>query len=164
MTNGNPVRVLLVEDDADDYTLTRDMLRESGEQRFRLDWVSTYDAALEQIRRQQHDVYLLDYRLGERNGLELLREAVQAGARAPMILITGQGDREIDMEAMRAGAADYVIKEHLDALLLERSIRYAIEHKRTEEELERRVRDRTAELARANRGLEVEIAERMERS
>src|SRR5271154_2126410 len=96
----DPIRVLLVEDDADDYTLTRDMLNESDAKRFRLDWVSTYDAALDQIRRQQHDVYLLDYRLGERNGLELLREAVQAGARAPMILITGQGDREIDMEAM----------------------------------------------------------------
>jgi two-component sensor histidine kinase/FixJ family two-component response regulator len=160
MTNDDPVRVLLVEDDADDYTLTRDMLGESGAQRFRLDWVSTYDAALDQIRRQQHDVYLLDYRLGERNGLDLLRAAVLAGAHAPMILITGQGDREIDMEAMRAGAADYVIKEHLDAPLLERSIRYAIEHKRTEEELERRVRDRTAELARANRVLEIEVAER----
>jgi two-component sensor histidine kinase/FixJ family two-component response regulator len=155
-----PVRVLLVEDDADDYTLTRDMLSESDGKRFHLDWVATYDAALEQIRRQEHDVYLLDYRLGERNGLELLREAVRLGARAPMILITGQDDRTVDMEAMRAGAADYVIKEHLDAPLLERSIRYAIEHKRTEEELERRVQQRTAELARANRILEIEVAER----
>lgn len=155
-----PIRVLLIEDDADDYTLTREMLGDIAGIRFELDWAASYDAALEHMARRAHDVYLVDYRLGEHNGLELLRQAVHAGLHAPMILLTGQGDREIDVEAMRAGAADYVIKEQLDASLLERSIRYAIEHKRTEEELERRVRDRTAELARANQVLEVEIAER----
>ncbi|MBY0526828.1 MAG: response regulator [Gemmataceae bacterium] len=161
------VSVLLVEDDADDYTLTRDYLSEIAGRRFHLDWVATYDAALEAIRRQEHHVYLLDYRLGERNGLELLREAVRLGARKPMILLTGQGDREVDMEAMRTGAADYLIKEQLDPSLLERAIRYAIEHKRTEEalrqmqeELERRVQERTAELGRANQGLQAEVGER----
>ena len=64
-----PVRVLLVEDDADDYVFTRDHLAEVEGTRFELDWVATYDAALEAIGRNQHDVYLLDYRLGERDGL-----------------------------------------------------------------------------------------------
>jgi two-component sensor histidine kinase/CheY-like chemotaxis protein len=162
-----PVRVLLVEDDADDYVLTRDLLAEVRGTRFNLEWLASYDAGLEAIRRGQHDVYLLDYRLGERNGLELLREAIQGGSRAPMILLTGQGDREIDLEAMRAGAADYLTKGRIDAALLERSIRYAIERKQTEEalrgmqdELERRVQERTAELARTNAALQAEIEER----
>jgi PAS domain S-box-containing protein len=83
----------------------------------------------------QHDIYLLDYRLGEHNGLELLQQAVAQGCRAPMILLTGQGDREIDMEAMKAGAADYLDKGQLRAPLLERSIRYAIERKRAEQKI-----------------------------
>jgi two-component sensor histidine kinase/CheY-like chemotaxis protein len=158
-TGAEVLRVLLVEDDADDYTLTRDLLGDSG-RRFQLDWVSTYDAGLEAIRRQEHDVYLLDYRLGERDGLELLRDAVAAGARGPMILLTGQGGREIDLQAMRAGAADYVVKSQLDAAQLDRAIRYAIAHKRNEEELERRVRQRTVELADANDQLKASLREK----
>jgi two-component sensor histidine kinase/CheY-like chemotaxis protein len=158
-TGRETLRVLLVEDDPDDYALTRDLLGDSG-RRFNLDWVSTYDAGLEAIRRQEHDVYLLDYRLGGRDGLELLREASAAGARKPMILLTGQGGREIDLEAMRAGAADYVVKSQLDAALLDRAIRYAIAHKRNEEELERRVRQRTAELAEANEQLKASLHEK----
>ena len=128
--------ILLVDDDEDDYVMTRDLLAEIEGGRFRLDWVATYTAALEMIGRQQHDVYLLDYRLGAHNGLGLLREAVAHGCQAPMILLTGQGDRAVDLEAMKAGAADYLVKGQIDAPLLERAIRYAIERKRTEEALQ----------------------------
>lgn len=158
------IRVLLVEDDADDYILTRDLFREIEGRRFVVDWVSSYDSALETIAQNQHDVYLLDYRLGEHNGLELLREAVRQGSQAPLILLTGQGDRAVDLEAMQSGAADYLIKGRIDADLLERSIRYAIERKHTEEalrrlheELERRVQERTAELAQTNQILQEEV-------
>jgi two-component sensor histidine kinase/CheY-like chemotaxis protein len=140
-------------------TITRDLLSEIEGRQFHLDWVASYDAALEAIRRQEHDVYLLDYRLGERTGLELLREAVAIGAHKPMILLTGQGAREVDMEAMRAGAADYIIKEQLDASLLEhKRIEEALRH--MQEELERRVAVRTGQLAETNRVLSAEIAER----
>src|SRR5690242_19737618 len=103
-----PVRVLLVDDDEDDYIICRDMLSEIGGSRFALEWVKTYDAALEAIQRKQHEVYLLDYRFGEYTGLDLLRAAPRHGCRAPMILLTGQGDHQIDIEAMQAGAADYL--------------------------------------------------------
>ena len=133
--NNEPVRVLLVDDDEDDYVLTRDWFCEMEGARFELEWVASYDAALNAIAYNDHDVYLLDYRLGERNGLELLREAIAKGCKAPIILLTGQGDHEIDVEAMKAGAADYLDKSQLGAPLLERSIRYAIERKQAEQKI-----------------------------
>ncbi|CAA9456106.1 MAG: diguanylate cyclase/phosphodiesterase (GGDEF & EAL domains) with PAS/PAC sensor(s) [uncultured Rubrobacteraceae bacterium] len=117
------LKVLLVEDDEDDYVIIRDLLSEM--ERLELEWVTDYDDALKAIQREEHDVCLLDYRLGERSGLELLREASKRGYKAPIIFLTGQGDREVDLEAMQAGAADYLIKGQIDAPLLERSIRYA---------------------------------------
>lgn len=125
------LRVLLVEDDEDDYVITRDLLAEIKGTKFSLDWVAAYDLALEAIGCDQHDVYLLDYRLGDRNGLELLSEAVRNGCTAPIILLTGQEDQEIDVKAMESGAADYLIKGQIEAPLLERSIRYALERART---------------------------------
>ena len=131
-----PVKVLLVDDDEDDYIITRDLiLRIAG--RYHLDWVNNYNGALDAIQRREHDVYLLDYRLGERTGLELLRESQQFNARAPMILLTGQGDQEVDMQAMKAGAADYLVKGQLNADILDRAIRYAIKGKHAEENLRR---------------------------
>lgn len=127
MTDGNSVvRVLLVDDDEDDFVMTRDLLSEIEGERFETDWIDSYDAGLEQIARREHDVYLLDYRLGERSGLELLREAIERGCSAPLILLTGQGDHQVDIEAMEAGAADYLVKGQIEAPLLERSIRYSI--------------------------------------
>lgn len=122
-------RILLIEDDEDDYLLTRDLLGEIKTKRIELEWVNTYEAGLEAIGRNRHEVYFVDYRLGQGNGLDLLREAIANGCRAPIILLTGQGDREIDVEAMKIGAADYLVKTQISAPLLERSIRYALERK-----------------------------------
>ena len=138
--NESPVRVLLVDDDEDDYVITRDLICEMGARRYKLDWINNYAAGLAAVHRLEHDVCLLDYRLGEFTGLQLLRESQTLTLRPPMILLTGQGDHEIDLEAMKAGAADYLIKGQLNANQLDRAIRYAIEHKRSEERL-RRERD-----------------------
>ncbi|OGW19656.1 MAG: hypothetical protein A2072_01960 [Nitrospirae bacterium GWC1_57_7] len=129
------LRVLLVDDDEDDYIITRDLLAEVKGRQVAMDWVSTFDEAIAAIGRNSHDVYLLDYRLGARSGLELMRESLASGCKAPMILLTGQGDHDVDMEAMKAGAADYLVKSEINAYLLERSIRYAIEKKRAEAQI-----------------------------
>jgi len=129
------IRVFLVDDGEDDYVLTRDMLAEAVGAPFELEWVDTYEAGLEAMEQAGHDVYLVDYFLGERDGLELLRAAIASGCRAPIIMLTGRGDHEVDVAAMQAGAADYVDKGELSAPLLERSIRYAIERVRAEEQL-----------------------------
>ena len=143
------LRVLIADDDEDDYILTRDLLQRVGLQRVRLDWTPSYESALEAIEQNQHDIYLFDYHLGHSDGLALMREALARGCKAPIILLTGNDDWETDVEAMKAGAADYLVKGHLDARLLERSIRYALERKRAQEELV----EYAHEIERKNRDL-----------
>lgn len=126
------LRVLLIEDDQDDFVLVRDLLSASPVLDCDLEWVETYEAGLEQIRLARHDVYLLDYFLGERNGLELLQTAVEEGCKKPIIFLTGMRDRTVDLQAMEAGAADYLVKSNLTEDLLERSIRYSVRQKQTE--------------------------------
>src|SRR4051812_39294327 len=82
------VRVLLVEDDEDDYLLTRDLLAEIPGPGFDLDWMTDFDDALAAIGRDRHDVALIDYRLAGRDGLELVRAAIGRGCTAPLILLT----------------------------------------------------------------------------
>ena len=105
--------------------------------------------------------------LGNRDGLELMREVVANGCTAPMILLTGQADHHVDVQAMTAGAMDYLVKGRIDSDLLERSIRYAMARKTAEEQLrdakdnlEIRVEERTSELKVANDQLMIEISER----
>jgi DNA-binding NtrC family response regulator len=128
------IRVLLVDDDHDDYVILRDLFLDIEVGKFQLEWTETYDAALEKMVSNEYDVCLIDYLLGERNGLELLNEAVRNGCKVPIILLTGKGAREVDMAAMKAGASDYLDKGEIGPTLLERSIRYSIERHRTLEE------------------------------
>lgn len=130
-------RVLLVDDDEDDYIITRELLSSIDGGSFALDWVSTYTAAADTVARNQHDVYIVDYRLRDGSGLELVRESLREGCRAPMILLTGQGDHEVDETAMKVGAADYLVKGQITAPLLKRSIRHAIERSHALEALRR---------------------------
>ncbi|HEV2913751.1 MAG TPA: PAS domain S-box protein [Pyrinomonadaceae bacterium] len=131
----NVIKVLLVEDDEDDYLLTRELLAEIQSSRFDLTWATTYEEALETIKNYKPDVCLIDYRLGEYNGVELLHESLERGYGIPIILLTAQDDLDVDLKAMRAGASDYLVKGHIDRPLLERSIRYTIERAKTLEAL-----------------------------
>jgi diguanylate cyclase (GGDEF)-like protein len=133
--NNQLVRVMLVEDDEEDYILTRYLFDEFKDNHYEVDWVNSYSAAKAAIREGFHDIYLIDYRLGLGSGLTLIRESLAEGCRAPMILFTGQGDKEVDLEAMKAGAADYLVKGEFEAPLLERSIRYSLQHARALERL-----------------------------
>lgn len=130
----DPIRILLVDDDEDDFLITQDLLTDIGDDRFTLDWVSTYEDATHKIAQGTHDIYLVDFRLGSFSGLELLRWAVESGCKAPIILLTGQGDHQVDLEAMEAGAADYLVKGQINPQILERSIRYAVERYRAQAE------------------------------
>lgn len=162
-----PVRVLLVEDGEDDYILTKELFDEFPRGAYTLDWVADYDSAVREFIAARHDLYLIDYRLGSRNGLELIAEGRRLGCKSPNIILTGQREREIDLLAMQAGAMDYLVKDRLDGDTLERAMRYALQRAKLEEEirranqdLEKRVQERTAELARVNEMLQKEIIER----
>jgi diguanylate cyclase (GGDEF)-like protein len=133
--NNEVIKILLIDDDEDDYVVTRDLLAEARGLKHTLHWIPSYEEAIGQLCENKHDIYLVDYRLGEHTGLDLLFKASCQGCRAPIILLTGEGNHETDLKAMKAGAADYLVKGEISAPLLERSIRYAIERKRTEERI-----------------------------
>ncbi|MEO7300631.1 MAG: response regulator [Verrucomicrobiota bacterium] len=135
--NSRPIKVLLVDDDEDDFILTRDLFSEIKTRIYEVDWASSYEKALEKIGQSEHDVYLFDYRLGGRSGLDLLKQAQQSGSNIPVIVLTGQSEQEVDIEAMYAGAEDYLVKKELTAKTLERAVRYAIERKRNEKQIQK---------------------------
>ena len=121
-------QILLIDDDEDEFVFLRDLCRDITRSRYDLTWKSSYQAGLEALRTQKFDACLLDHRLGAQTGLELLQVINTENLRCPTILLTGQGDFEIDVQAMQTGAADYLVKSQLTAPLLERTIRYAIKH------------------------------------
>jgi len=164
------VRVLLIDDDQEDFLLVSDMLAEAENTKFKLAWVQTYEAGLEAISKGEHDVYLLDYFMGSDNGLDLLKKAVDGGCRAPIILLTAQGNYAVDLKAMESGASDYLAKGEFTVPILERSIRYSIMSKHIEEELkqhrsnlEELVRKRTIQHAEARADAERRAHEAEER-
>jgi signal transduction histidine kinase len=124
------IRILLIEDDEDDYVVLRDMFSALKDWKVRLEWASSYEQALRAMNPGQYDLCLMDYRLDKGTGLELIHKFQKDGFTAPIILLTGQGDHEVDLRAMQDGASDYLEKGALNPQILERSVRYAIERGR----------------------------------
>ena len=123
-----PIPILVIDDDEDDFQMLKSLLLDvdpSGKL-FSLDWASSYSAGKTTLNEKRHKVCFLDYRLGGQTGLELLKEMLNQDCKIPIILLTGYGEHEVDLEAMRIGAADYLIKDQMSPALLERTIRYAI--------------------------------------
>ncbi|QNF33629.1 hybrid sensor histidine kinase/response regulator [Adhaeribacter swui] len=150
------IKILLVDDDEDDFIITQDIINDIPGNPYHLDWTASFTEALTLIQEQKHQVYLVDYRLGAHDGLELIAMAIQSGSLAPFILLTGQSNRETDEKAMHIGASDYLVKGTFTPFDLERSVRYSLEHaknlaeiQKLNTELEQRVMVRTQELAEA---------------
>jgi signal transduction histidine kinase len=125
--NDGMIRIMLVDDDEDDFVLMREMLSGIKHWKVNLQWASSYEDALRAAKPGLCDLCLMDYRLDRGNGLELMNELQKNGFSAPVIVLTGKGDHEIDLRAMQDGAADYLEKSQVNSDNLERSIRYAIE-------------------------------------
>ena len=121
------LKILIVEDDEDDAFFIKDILKEGlGEPAPLIDHYSSIGSSLEQLNPFHYDLAMFDYRLGEINGIELLRNIRKQGCDIPIILFTGQGDQEVAVEAMNSGATDYITKAKLSAESVTQSIRYAL--------------------------------------
>jgi len=122
------IKILIVDDDEDDAILIKDFIHTGMKgSALTIDYIVSFSVAAPRIHHASYDVCLLDYRLGERDGLDLLRTLRKRGITVPVIFLTGQGDEEIAVEAMKAGATDYLLKAKLSPDLLCQSIRYAVE-------------------------------------
>jgi len=121
----NQIRVLYVDDDPDDFYLVEKYLGRVEEPGYSLDHAFSYEDALKKIN-ESYDVFLVDYRLGKTNGLELIKEIKSRQTHAAVILLTGMTSRNLDREALLLGASDYLIKGEFDASTLDRTIRYAL--------------------------------------
>ena len=127
-------RILLVDDDAFAFKFLKAFLEEVGAPH-ELVWRDGYAAGLQALEADRFDLCLLDYQLGDRSGLDFLREAQGRQLRTPIVMLTGQGDRQLDLEAMRLGAADYLVKGDFGPEVFDRVVRYAVERQRTLERL-----------------------------
>jgi FixJ family two-component response regulator len=123
-----PVRILLVDDDDDEASLTRSMLDKVRDIRYELDWVSTFGEGRDAIAQDRHDAYLIDERIGIMSGTELVREVRKSGSQAALIMLTGEGQRSTDITAMKAGATAFLTKGQTDVARLDQTLRYAINH------------------------------------
>jgi PAS domain S-box-containing protein len=121
------VRVLIIDDDEDDFILTSGYIQKIEDRRFDIQWCYNYNSAVQNIAAKKFDIYLVDYRLGAKTGLDLLKEAMNMNCEEPFILLTGKGNPNIDKQAMQMGATDYLVKSELTTEKLERCIRYSLE-------------------------------------
>jgi PAS domain S-box-containing protein len=128
MLPGNSItRILIVEDDEDDFLIIEACIKDIPDKEFLIDWCYDYDDAMQRISEGRYDIYFIDYLLGAKTGLQLLEEAISSGCEDPLILLTGIGNRDVDIQAMTIGAVDYLVKSEINTEKLERSIRYALE-------------------------------------
>ena len=133
-----PLNLLLIDDDEDDYVLLKEIISEIRGHHWTLTWASSFERGKSALLSGQFDLSFLDFRLGVQTGLQLLKEVSQAGCSTPIILLTGYGEAEVDVEAMKTGAADYLVKDQINSVLLERSIRYSIHRAETFQALKER--------------------------
>src|SRR6187431_3155503 len=121
------LNILIIDDDEDDFFITSEYIKSiNNGYSFNIEWCAAYSDALNKICSSRHDIYFVDFRLGAKNGLDLIKDALENKCEEPMILLTGKGSNEIDIMAMQVGAVDYLIKSELTTEKLERCIRYAL--------------------------------------
>ncbi|HEY3168204.1 MAG TPA: GAF domain-containing protein, partial [Candidatus Binatia bacterium] len=130
------MKALLIEDHEGFAVIVREMLHSMKEEPTSFEWTSRLDKGIELITQWMPDVILLDLALPDSCGLDTLRQIRQHAATAPIIVLTGNDDEKLAIEAISQGAQDYLVKGDIDRRGFRRAVRYAIERKKTELRLE----------------------------
>jgi two-component system cell cycle response regulator len=130
-------KILLIDDDRLQFRLTDAHFKKFATESYELDWAGSYEEGIEKLLSGGYAACLLDYQLGPRDGLQLIREAVTRGGRTPIVFLTAETADRVDIEAMNAGALDYLVKGEITPRMLERSLRYALKLGETLEALRR---------------------------
>jgi diguanylate cyclase (GGDEF)-like protein len=128
------IRILIAEDDEDDLLLFRELITEGTgwDYYYRryakviVDSAPTREDIVRKLAESKYDLFFLDYRLGESNGLDILKDIRKKGYTLPVIMLTGQGDQEVAVQAMKSGATDYLVKSGLTSENLSKAVRHAI--------------------------------------
>jgi signal transduction histidine kinase len=157
----NSTRVLLIEDNPGDARLIRELLAEAKGSSFRVEVVNYLSTGIDRLVRAEADIVLLDLGLPDSQGFDTFIKVHNLVPQVPIVILSGLTDEELAAKAVSEGAQDYLVKGHVDSNLLGRSLRYAIERKRAEVELqkyrdhlEELVVQRTTELTAVNKELE----------
>jgi phosphoserine phosphatase RsbU/P len=125
-----PVRLLLVEDNPGDARLLRETLSDAPSLRFDLVHAERLSDALDSLGTSQADLVLLDLSLPDAHGLETVARMLEAAPEIPIVVLSGQADETLAVQAVQAGAQDYLVKGTVEGPTLARAIRYAMERRR----------------------------------
>jgi len=132
------IRIQLVEDEVEFAELLREILVHVSAAQFEVAHARQFSELVAQLRAREPDVILLDLSLPDRQGLEAYHDLQRLAPGMPIVIMTGLDDERLAVEAVRAGAQDYLVKGQFDGRLLSRVIRYALERKQAEEALRER--------------------------
>jgi signal transduction histidine kinase len=173
--SGKLLQILLVEDSASDAILLQESILSSGVKDLSVSVAGSLRESVDHLKNNHIDATLLDLSLPDSSGLETVQRFRGICADMPVVVLTGMYDEKTGVEAVRMGVQDYLVKGQADGRLIARAVRYAIERKRTEQEIQKakdelevRVNERTAELHLSREKLrslaaELELTEERER-
>lgn len=119
------MKILLIDDNVDYYIMSKRFLARSDID-YEYDHIEDFATGMQAVQSGEYDLYLIDHQIGQHSGLDLVKTAVAYDQHTICIMVTNQGDREIEREAMRLGAADYVMKATNDPDYLDQVIRKAL--------------------------------------
>lgn len=131
-------RVILIDDDADDYIIIKSLLNDIKNTAYEIKWISNSKEGIDALKKQEADIYLVDYQIDAKTGIDLLEQIDTQSFNKSFILLTGTADYDIDVRAMNKGASDFLSKHNLTSELLEKSIRYSIRNSEMREVLKER--------------------------
>ncbi|GJM04655.1 MAG: hypothetical protein DHS20C09_06460 [marine bacterium B5-7] len=135
MTSPEVTNILLVEDNPGDARLVEIMLNQPGHSDFRLTCSKTMAEAVNEISKNGFDAALLDMSLPDGDGIENIARLKSRAPSLPIVVMTGRKDEEFAIDAVKAGAQDYLVKGQIDELQLSRALHYSIERKNLQEQI-----------------------------